>query len=349
MNNKDIFDLESYQFTLPPHLIAQFPAEPRDSSRLLVLDKSTARLEDRAFSDIIDYLEAGDTLVLNETRVIPARLFAVKDSGAKLEILLLRKRSEGWEALVKPARRFKAGSKAGFGLNSRVEIEVVRELDFPGGRLVVFHNCSDDEAFLEQIGHMPLPPYINRSDEHDDREKYQTVFARENSSAAAPTAGLHFSSELLDIIRDKRVNITSILLHVGIGTFRPVKSQDIRQHNMHYEYFRVNGDTAVMLNNTRHEGHKIIAVGTTVVRTLETIYNVSCGFSAAEGETNKYIYPGYEFKAIDSLISNFHLPGSSLLMLVAALAGIDVTMAAYRHAVAKEYRFFSYGDAMFIK
>ncbi|MDD2620996.1 MAG: tRNA preQ1(34) S-adenosylmethionine ribosyltransferase-isomerase QueA, partial [Syntrophomonadaceae bacterium] len=237
----------------------------------------------------------------------------------------------------------------GFDNNSNVEIEIKQELDLPGGRLLVFHHCHDEEEFLDQMGHMPLPPYINRIDEKEDREKYQTVYARENGSAAAPTAGLHFSSKLLERIKAKGINIASILLHVGTGTFRPVKSQDIRQHNMHYEYFRVSEDTALMLNNTRQQGNKIIAVGTTVVRTLETIYNGHCGFAACEGETNKFIYPGYEFRAVDSLVSNFHLPGSSLLMLVAALAGIDSTMTAYQHAVEKQYRFFSYGDAMFIK
>ncbi len=349
VNNKDIFNLESYQYDLPPHLIAQFPIVPRDRSRLLVLDRKSGKLEDRIFTDLVEYLEAGDSLVLNETRVIPARLLGAKDSGARVEILLLRRHIDGWEALVKPGKRLRAGSKVRFGPDSPVEIEIHQELDFPGGRLVVFHNCPDEEAFIEQMGHMPLPPYINRSDEAGDREKYQTVYARENGSAAAPTAGLHFTGELLERIKAKGVNIETILLHVGMGTFRPVKSQDIREHSMHYEYFRLSRDTALALNNTRQEGHKIIAVGTTVVRTLETIYNVHCGFIPGEGETNKFIYPGYEFKAVDGLVSNFHLPGSTLLMLVSAMAGIDATMAAYRYAVEEQYRFFSYGDAMFIR
>ncbi|MEN6325683.1 MAG: tRNA preQ1(34) S-adenosylmethionine ribosyltransferase-isomerase QueA [Syntrophomonas sp.] len=349
MSKEDIFKLESYQYDLPPHLIAQFPIVPRDRSRLLVLDKSSGKREDRIFTDLVQYLEAGDSLVLNETRVIPARLLATKDTGARVEILLLRRRPDGWEALVRPGKRLRAGSKVRFGPDRPVEIEINQELDFPGGRLVVFHNCPDEEAFIEQMGHMPLPPYINRSDEADDREKYQTVYARENGSAAAPTAGLHFTPELLERIKAKGVNIATILLHVGMGTFRPVKSQDIREHSMHYEYFRISPETALALNKTRQEGHNIIAVGTTVVRTLETIYNVHCGFTPGEGETNKFIYPGYQFKAIDGLVSNFHLPGSTLLMLVAALAGIDATMAAYRHAVEEQYRFFSYGDAMFIR
>lgn len=349
MNDKNIYNLDSYHYDLPSHLIAQFPIVPRDQSRLLLMDRQSGKLADRIFTDIIEYLEAGDSLVLNETRVIPARLLAVKESGANVEILLLRRRTDGWEALVKPARRLKAGSKAGFGTESQVELEIVQELDFAGGRLVAFRNCHDEQAFIEQMGHMPLPPYINRNDEAGDREQYQTVYARENGSAAAPTAGLHFTRELLERIHAKGVNLATILLHVGMGTFRPVKSQDIREHSMHYEFFRVSEDTAMMLNKTRQEGHKIIAVGTTVVRTLETIYNVQGGFASGEGETNKFIYPGYKFKAIDGLVSNFHLPGSSLLMLVAALAGIDATMAAYRHAVEEQYRFFSYGDAMFIR
>lgn len=349
MHKEDIYKLESYNYDLPPHLIAQFPIVPRDRSRLLVLDRKSGKLDDRIFTDLPLYLEAGDSLVLNETRVIPARLLANKDSGARVEVLLLRKRTDGWEALVKPGKRLRAGTKVRFGEDSPVEIEINQELDFPGGRLVVFHNCPDEEAFIEQMGHMPLPPYINRSDEESDREKYQTVYARENGSAAVPTAGLHFTRELLEQIKARGVNIAYILLHVGMGTFRPVKSQDIRNHNMHYEYYRISRDTALALNKTRQEGHRIIAVGTTVVRTLETIYNVHCGFTPGEGETNQFIYPGYEFKAIDGLVSNFHLPGSTLLMLVAAFAGIDATMAAYRYAVEEQYRFFSYGDAMFIK
>ncbi|MEN6351647.1 MAG: tRNA preQ1(34) S-adenosylmethionine ribosyltransferase-isomerase QueA [Syntrophomonas sp.] len=348
-NKTDVYRLESYNFDLPAGLIAQYPVEPRDSSRLLVLDKRSGKTEDKIFVDLLAYLNPGDTLVLNDTRVIPARLLAFKDSGARAEILLLKKQGDYWEALVKPGRKLRMGSRMKCDLESPVEIEVIEELNYPGGRLLAFHNCIDEEAFINQMGHIPLPPYINRQDQECDRERYQTVYARESGSAAAPTAGLHFTQDLLNAIEEKGVNIARVLLHVGPGTFRPVKCEDIRLHKMHYEYYRMEEQTAQLLNQTRQKGRNIIAVGTTVVRTLETIYNDVCGFSAQEGQTGKFIYPGYRFMAIDALISNFHLPGSSLLMLVAAFAGIDPVMAAYRHAVEARYRFFSYGDAMLIK
>jgi len=346
--DNSIYNLKSYQFNLPPRLIAQFPVEPRDSSRLLVLDKKNGRLEDRVFRQLIDYLEAGDTLVINHTRVIPARLFAYKDTGAKVEILLLSKQEDNWEALVKPARKMKVGNMVKFAGQGNVQVEVLAELDMDGGRLLKFHNCPDVEQFISEVGEMPLPPYINRAAEESDKNRYQTVYAQESGSVAAPTAGLHFTDKLLQEIKDKGVNIAKIILHVGLGTFRPVSSLDIRNHRMHYEYYQVNEETAQLLNATRKRGRHIVAVGTTVVRTLETVYNDNCGFSSQSGETNKFIYPGYRFKAIDKMISNFHLPGSSLLILVAALAGLDHTMSAYQHAVDNEYRFFSYGDAMLI-
>lgn len=343
-----IYNLQSYQFGLPPELIAQYPVEPRDQSRLLVLERQTGLIKGHIFSDIIDYLERGDTLVLNDTRVIPARLYGYKDSGAKVEILLLNQRGKQWEALVRPAKRLKPGSRIRFEGQNGVEVEIMAELNLAGGRLLEFKNCVDEMAFIEQMGQMPLPPYINRPAEKSDKQNYQTIYAREKGSAAAPTAGLHFSPELLQHIQDKGVNLATILLHVGLGTFRPVSNSDIRKHQMHHEYYRVSEETAALLNQTRQQGKKIIAVGTTVVRTLETVYNTKHGFTAGEGETNKFIYPGYEIKAVDRLITNFHLPGSSLIMLVAAFAGYDNTMTAYRHAVENNYRFFSYGDAMLI-
>ena len=342
------YNLQSYQFNLPPELIAQYPIEPRDQSRLLVLERQTGIIKDHIFSDIIDYLDSGDTLVLNDTRVIPARLYGYKGSGAKVEILLLNQRGKQWEALVRPAKRLKPGSRVKLDEQNGVEVEIIAELNLAGGRLIEFKNCADEMAFIDQMGQMPLPPYINRPAEKSDKQNYQTIYAREKGSAAAPTAGLHFSQELLQRIQDKGINLGYVLLHVGLGTFRPVSSEDIREHQMHYEYYRVNEETAALLNQTRQKNKKIIAVGTTVVRTLETVYNTKHGFTAGEGETNKFIYPGYEIKAVDRLITNFHLPGSSLIMLVAAFAGYDNTMTAYRHAVENNYRFFSYGDAMLI-
>jgi S-adenosylmethionine:tRNA ribosyltransferase-isomerase len=240
------------------------------------------------------------------------------------------------------------GSMVNFTGYGDVQAEVIAELDMNGGRLLKFHNCPDVDQFINEAGQMPLPPYINRTAQDSDKNCYQTVYAQEPGSAAAPTAGLHFTDSLLQEIKDKGVNIARILLHVGLGTFRPVSSLDIREHRMHYEYYQVDEETSQLLNATRKSGRHIVAVGTTVVRTLETVYNENCGFSSQYGETNKFIYPGYSFKAIDKIITNFHLPGSSLLMLVAALAGLDPTMSAYKHAVDNEYRFFSYGDAMLI-
>jgi S-adenosylmethionine:tRNA ribosyltransferase-isomerase len=347
-NDREIFDLKTYSFDLPAELIAQYPVNPRDSSRLLVYDRSRGELKDEVFHNIIEYLEAGDTLVLNKTRVIPARLYGYKDSGAKVEIFLLRKRGQNWEALVKPARRLRTGSTVKFP-SSKEYIEILGDLDLEGGRLVAIRNCTDEIEFLDRNGHIPLPPYIAREDEKSDQENYQTVYACENGSAAAPTAGLHFTGELMEKLKTRGIKFVTLVLHVGIGTFRPVKAQDIRMHQMHYEFFRINSEAAETLNETKKSGKKIIAVGTTVVRTLETVYNDDYGFSAASGETNIFIYPGYQFKAIDGLITNFHLPQSSLIMLVSAFAGIENTQFAYQYAIKERYRFFSYGDAMFIK
>lgn len=348
-SNYDIYNLKSYEYNLPEELIAKFPVEPRDSSRLLVLDRKTGIKEDRIFRDIIEYLEKGDTLVVNRTKVIPARLRGYKASGARVEILLLRKNGDNWEALVRPAKRLKQGHIIFFGEDTPVTAEIIDEINIDGGRLIRFKNCLNEDEFIDKMGEMPLPPYMGRTAEDTDKSRYQTVYAREAGSAAAPTAGLHFTEDLLDKLRAKGVNIATVLLHVGIGTFRPVACEDIREHKMHQEWYKIDEETAVLLNNTKKAGKSVVAVGTTVVRTLETVYNEDYGFRAETGETDKYIYPGYQFKAIDKLVTNFHLPGSSLIMLVAAFAGYENTMAAYNHAVRERYRFFSYGDAMLIK
>ncbi len=344
-----LFDLESYQYELPEELIAQYPAEPRDQSRLLIVDRASGMLEDRIFRDVIDYLQAGDTLVLNDTRVIPARLLGYKKTGAKVEILLLKKNGSAWEALVKPARRLNPGDRVYFQNDQDTFAEITRVLPVAGGRLITFHNCPNEEEFLQSMGHIPLPPYISRADEAADVNRYQTVYARRSGSAAAPTAGLHFTEELLFRIREKGVNLAPILLHVGLGTFRPVSSSDIRCHKMHSEYYQIDENTARILNTTRSQGKKIVAVGTTVVRTLETVYKKEYGFRAGEGFTDIFIYPGFEFQSVDHILTNFHLPGSSLIMLVAAFAGLENILAAYQHAVTEKYRFFSYGDAMLVR
>lgn len=352
----DLHKLESYQFVVPEELIAQFPAEPRDASRLLVINRINGQMEDRSFADVVKYLEHGDTLVLNDTRVIPARLFGRKPGGARVEILLLRKCGEYWEALVRPARRLKPGDRVLLAASPQLisakgyqnaEVEILEELRLPGGRKLGFKNCSHEMKLIESVGHMPLPPYIKRLAEDGDQRRYQTVYAEQMGSAAAPTAGLHFTDALLGKIQSQGINIVKITLHVGLGTFRPVSSPDIRQHEMHYEYCSLAESAARVLNETRQAGKRIIAVGTTVVRTLESFHD-GVGFRPGEMETNCFIYPGYRFKAIDAMITNFHLPGSSLIMLVSALAGYENTMAAYRHAIEQRYRFFSYGDAMLI-
>ncbi len=346
--DRDCYKLQSYHFHLPQELIAQYPVQPRDASRLLILNRRSGAREDRRFRDIVECFSPGDTLVLNDTRVIPARLKGYKTTGAQVELLLLKKSGDNWEALVKPARRLKAGDRVIFA-DSEVEAEILGELQLAGGRLVCFRGCPDEENFLEQIGHIPLPPYINRADEEIDIKSYQTVYAKHRGSAAAPTAGLHFTAELLQAIRERGVNVTSILLHVGLGTFRPVSCPDIREHRMHREYYELDQSCASLLNDTRARGKNIIGVGTTVVRTLETVYNEGCTYRAARGYTEKFIYPGYAIKSVDQMVTNFHLPGSSLIMLVAAFGGLDHVLSAYQHAVQAEYRFFTYGDAMLIK
>ena len=341
MNTND-FDYE-----LPEELIAQTPLEVRDASRLLVLDKETGHVEHKHFTDIIDYLEVGDTLVLNDTKVLPARLIGVKETtGAVIEILLLKNiNDDNWECLVKPARRVKVGDIVSFG-NGELKAKCTDIFDEGIRHFELIYDGILLEI-LEQLGTMPLPPYIH--EKLEDQSRYQTVYAKEVGSAAAPTAGLHFTKELLDRIKDKGINICYITLHVGLGTFRPVSVTNIKDHEMHSEFYSMKKEVAELLTKTKKSGHKIIAVGTTTTRVLETIMSEKGKFTECSGWTKIFIYPGYEFKGIDSLITNFHLPKSTLVMLVSALAGKDNILNAYEIAVKEKYRFFSFGDAMFIK
>ncbi len=339
--------VEDFNYDLPEELIAQTPLEERDASRLLVLDKASGKTEHKIFRDIIDYLNPGDTLVLNDTKVLPARLIGEKeDTKAVIEVLLLKNiENDNWECLVKPARRVKVGTKVVFGNGkliltcTKVEDEGIRYFDFSYKGIFL--------EVLDELGTMPLPPYIHEKLENKDM--YQTVYAKEVGSAAAPTAGLHFTTELLDKIKEKGINICYITLHVGLGTFRPVKVDTIEEHKMHSEYYSMSSEVANTLNKTKENNHKIIAVGTTTTRTLETIMSKYDKFTECSGWTDIFIYPGYKFKGIDSLITNFHLPKSTLVMLVSALAGRENILNAYKIAVNEKYRFFSFGDAMFIK
>lgn len=338
----DIFD-----FYLPEERIAQTPLLNREESRLMVLNKETGETSDHIFKDVLQFLKPGDCLVLNDTKVLPARLFGIKeDTGAKVECLLL-KHEEGdtWEVLVKPAKRIKVGTTIVFG-DGELKATCTEELEH-GGRKIEFAYAGIFYEVLDALGSMPLPPYIKEQLEEKDR--YQTVFARERGSAAAPTAGLHFTEKLLEEIRNMGVNIAFITLHVGLGTFRPVSVDDIDKHEMHSEYYQMTDETAALLNKTKQNGGRIITVGTTSTRTLETIASKHDGqFHAESGWTDIFIYPGYEFKAINGMITNFHLPKSTLIMLISALAGRENVLAAYNQAVEKNYRFFSFGDAMLI-
>ena len=339
--------VEDFNYNLPEELIAQTPLEKRDSSRLLVLDKKTGEMEHKHFTDIINYLNEGDTLVLNDTKVLPARLIGVKEeTNAVIEILLL-KNTEGdnWECLVKPARRIKVGTIVTFG-EGKLKAECIKEGEDGIRHFKLLYKGILLEI-LEELGTMPLPPYIH--EKLEDQSRYQTVYAKEVGSAAAPTAGLHFTKELLQTIEEKGVNIAYVTLHVGLGTFRPVSVDTIEEHEMHSEYYSMTKEVADLLNNTKKNGKRIIAVGTTSTRTLETIATKYNEFKECSGWTNIFIYPGYEFKAIDSLSTNFHLPKSTLVMLVSALAGREHILKAYNEAVKEKYRFFSFGDAMFIK
>ena len=335
-----------FDFDLPESLIAQTPLLKRDESRLLVLDKNTGEIEHRVFKDIVDFLSSGDTLVLNDTKVIPARLYGVKeDTSAVIEILMLKECDDGtWECLVKPAKRVHVDTVISFGDKLKARCVFVGDEGIRRFELIYSGILYE---ILDELGEMPLPPYIH--EKLSDKDRYQTVYAKNVGSAAAPTAGLHFTNELLDKIKAKGVNVLYVTLHVGLGTFRPVNVEDVTTHKMHSEFYMMSGETASILNRTHSNGGKIICVGTTSTRTLETIMNLYGEFRECSGWTDIFIYPGYEFKAIDSLITNFHLPKSTLVMLVSALAGKENIMNAYHEAILNEYRFFSFGDAMFIK
>lgn len=340
-------NVKDYDYDLPEELIAQDPLEDRSSSRLMVLDRQSGEVEHRHFTDILSYLHPGDCLVINNTKVIPARLFGVKeDTQAKIEVLLLkRKENDIWETLVKPGKKAKPGTKLifGDGLLTAEVVDVVEE----GNRLIQFHYEGIFEEILDQLGQMPLPPYITH--QLKDKNRYQTVYAKYDGSAAAPTAGLHFTKELLQEVKDMGVEIAEVTLHVGLGTFRPVKVDNVLDHHMHSEFYMVSQEAADKINHAKESGHRVIAVGTTSTRTLEAAADENGKLHETSGWTEIFIYPGYQFKVIDALITNFHLPQSTLVMLVSALAGREHVLHAYEIAVKEKYRFFSFGDAMFIK
>ena len=338
---------EDFYFELPEELIAQDPLEDRSGSRLLVLDKETGKTEHHIFKEIINYLEEGDCLVINDTKVLPARLIGSKvGTDAKIEVLLLKRReNDVWETLVKPGKKAKIGTKIRFG-EGLLEGEVVDIVD-EGNRLIQFRYEGIFEEVLDQLGQMPLPPYITH--QLEDKNRYQTVYARHTGSAAAPTAGLHFTEELLEEIAKKKVKIARVTLHVGLGTFRPVKVDNILEHHMHSEFYQIDEEAAQKINETKKQGHRVICVGTTSCRTVESAADENGMLQATSGWTDIFIYPGYKFKILDCLITNFHLPESTLIMLVSALAGRENVLAAYEEAVKERYRFFSFGDAMFIK
>ncbi len=337
-----------FDYELPEELIAQTPAEPRDHSRLLVYHRKNGQIEHKHFYDIIDYLNPGDALVINETKVIPARLLGIKeDTGVPVEVLLLRRRNAtDWEALVRPGRRLRPGTFCSFG-DGLLRCEVLDNVEEIGGRVVRFHCDGIFEEVLDRLGEMPLPPYIHEKLAAANR--YQTVYAKQEGSAAAPTAGLHFTPELLQRIRDKGITVVPVLLHVGLGTFRPVKVEDAEKHVMHSEFCQVTEEAAETLNRIRQTGGRIVCVGTTSVRTLETMATDDGVIHAGARDTAIFIYPGVKIKAVDALITNFHLPQSTLLMLVSALTGREEALGVYREAVQERYRFFSFGDAMFIE
>ncbi len=340
MNTSDFY------YDLPQELIAQDPLEDRSSSRLMHLDRKTGEVRHGVFTDILDELREGDTLVINDTKVIPARLYGKKeDTGAQVEVLLLKRGEDNvWETLVRPGKKCRPGAKLSFG-DGLLKAEVLEVVE-DGNRMIRFSYEGIFEEILDQLGEMPLPPYITHK--LKDKNRYQTVYAREEGSAAAPTAGLHFTKELLEQVKAKGVNIAHVTLHVGLGTFRPVKVEDVTQHHMHSELYIVEEDQAELINRTKAEGGRVIAVGTTSCRTLESAADENGVLHAGSKWTDIFIYPGYEFKMIDGLITNFHLPESTLVMLVSAFAGKEHVLAAYQEAVKERYRFFSFGDAMFI-
>ena len=334
-----------FYFDLPDRLIAQTPLEDRTGSRLMVIDRASGDIEHHKFRDVLDYLKEGDCLVVNNTRVLPARIFGTKDTGARVEFLLLKRLSDNqWETLVKPGRKAKLDAEFTFG-DGLMTGKIVGMAD-EGARIIEFSYEGVFEEVLDQIGQMPLPPYITET--LDDQERYQTVYAKERGSAAAPTAGLHFTEDLMEKIKAKGVKICSVMLHVGLGTFRPVKEDHILDHKMHSEYYEVTEETANIINETKASGGRVIAVGTTSTRTLESVTDKNGKVQPSKGWTEIFIYPGYEFKVIDGLITNFHLPESTLIMLVSALSSKDRILNAYDVAVQEEYRFFSFGDAMLL-
>lgn len=338
--------VSEFNYELPEELIAQTPIEKRDESKLMVLNKQKQTIEHKTFKDIIDYLEPGDVLVRNNTKVLPARLYGKKETGANVEFLLLKNiKWDIWQCIVRPGNKLHVGTKVIFG-EGLLTAEILEIM--PGGtRKVEFHYQGIFNEILDQIGLMPLPPYIH--EELKQKERYQTVYAKYNGSAAAPTAGLHFTEELLEQLQKKGVEIANVTLHVGIGTFRPVKEETVEAHEMHSEHYYIKQEDADKINQAKKNGKRVIAVGTTSCRVLETVADENGYIQEAEGDTQIFIYPGYRFKILDGLITNFHLPQSTLLMLVSALAGKDYIMKAYEQAVKEKYRFFSFGDAMFIK
>jgi S-adenosylmethionine:tRNA ribosyltransferase-isomerase len=340
-------DVSQFDFDLPERLIAQTPLAERSESRLLVLRREDGSIRHRRFQDIVEFLQPGDVLVLNDSKVIPARLIGSKaDTGAKIELLLLKQlQGDRWETLVKPAKRIKAGTKVVFGQGELVAV-AEEEGEAPGGRIFRLEYDGVLMELLNRLGQMPLPPYIKK--QLDDPDRYQTVYARHPGSAAAPTAGLHFTPELLNRIEQRGVNIAAITLHVGLGTFRPVTADRVEDHRMHAEYYEVSREAAEAVNKAKANGRRVVAVGTTSCRTLESIADDEGTVYARSGWTDIFIYPGYTFRAVDALITNFHLPKSTLVMLVSAFAGRELTMKSYREAVREEYRFFSFGDAMLI-
>lgn len=339
-------EVSEFGYNLPEELIAQTPIEKRDTSRLMILDRKAQTIEHKVFKDILDYLNPGDVLVRNNTKVIPARLYGKKETGANVEFLLLNQiENDVWECIVRPGNKLHIGTKVIFG-DDLLQGEILDTM-LGGTRKVKFYYNGIFNEILDKIGLMPLPPYIH--EELKEKKRYQTVYAKHEGSAAAPTAGLHFTEELIEKIEKKGIKIANVTLHVGIGTFRPVKVEKIEEHKMHSEHFYIKKEDANIINNAKKENRRIIAVGTTSCRVLETVSDENGMVKEQEGDTNIFIYPGYKFKCIDGLITNFHLPESTLLMLVSALAGHDYIMSAYEEAVRQKYRFFSFGDAMFIK
>lgn len=338
--------VSDFNYELPKELIAQHPYDKRDEARLMVLDKENKKIENKIFRNVIDYLNPGDCLVINNTKVIPARLYGKKDTGANVEFLLLKRiQKDTWEAMVRPGNKLKPGSKVSFG-NGILKATVLEVLE-GGNRKVEFEYDGIFNEILDQIGMMPLPPYITEAS-REDNEKYQTVYAKYEGSAAAPTAGLHFTEELLEKIKAKGIEVANVTLHVGIGTFRPVKVENIEEHEMHSEHYYIKKEDAEKINKAKKSGHRIIACGTTSCRVLESVADENGFVREIEDDTSIFIYPGYKFKCINSLITNFHLPESTLIMLVSALAGKDFIMEAYNEAVKEKYKFFSFGDAMII-